>query len=260
VLARVLGYAPHHRLAWWATRSFPQGSFRQLTSAQTAELYSTLSPDGRWIVYSGEGTGNRDLYLQSTSGDTPINLTKDSPDDDEQPAWSPDGKLLAYTTVGMELRPQNSAGRSEIWVVAVDAGAPPRKVFDGDATMPSWSPGGMRIAFNQSLSIDRHVGVLTIPSSGGEPVLVEGDQAEIAWNPVWAPDGRYIYFISNHGGSPNIWRKAIDETTGATRGEAEPITTPAAAVAHLSVSSDGKHISYSAVSEAQHIQRVPLIL
>lgn len=297
VASLIGGYAAYALWGGAAIDPLPRASFRQLTSAPTAELYSTLSPDGKWIVYSGEGTGNRDLYLQSTSGDTPINLTKDSPDDDEQPAfspdgewiafrsardggglfvmgrtgervrrithdgfnpaWSPDGRSLAYTSVPMELRPQNSVGVSQLWVATADGSAPPRKIYDGDATMPNWSPNGTRIAFNQALSIDRHVSVLTIPASGGEPVLVEGEAGEIAWNPVWAPDGRYLYFISNRGGSPNIWRSAIDENSGTPRDTPQPITTPASVVAHLSLSADGKKISYSAVSETQNIQQLP---
>jgi eukaryotic-like serine/threonine-protein kinase len=291
------GYAAFNLWNSGANDAAPQASFRQVTSMPTAELYSSLSPDGKWILYAGEGTGNRDIYLQSTSGETPINLTRDSLDDDEQPVfspdgeqiafrsardggglfvmgrtgervrritrdgfnptWSPDGKSLAYTSIPMELRPQNSIGVSQLWVMAVDASTPPRKIYDGDATMPSWSPNGTRIAFNQSLSIDRHVSVLTVPAGGGEAVLVEGAAGEIAWNPVWAPDGRHLYFISNRGGSPNIWRIALDETTGIPRGAPQSITTPAAVVAHLSVSADGRQISYSAVSETQNIQRLP---
>lgn len=291
------GYAAFSAWRGRAGDAQPAATFRQLTSVPAAELFSSLSPDGKWIVYTGEGTGNRDIYLQSTSGETPINLTANSADDDEQPAfspdgeqiafrssrdggglfvmgrtgervrrltrdgfnpaWSPDGKWLAYTSIRMELRPQNSVGVSQLWVVAADASTPPRKIYDGDATMPSWSPSGARIAFNQSLSADRHVSVMTIAAGGGEPVLVEGNATEIAWNPVWAPDGRHLYFISNRGGSPNIWRTAIDETSGEPRGTPVPITTPAAVVAHLAVSADGRRISYSAVSETQNIQRMP---
>jgi Tol biopolymer transport system component len=275
----------------------PEATFAPLTSAPAAELYSSLSPDAKWIVYAGESAGNRDIYLQSTSGETAINLTKDSVVDDEQPAfspdgeriafrsardggglfvmgrtgegvrrvtrqgynpaWSPDGKSLVFTSISMEFRPQNSTGRSELWIGTVDGSTPPHKIYDGDATMPSWSPDGQRIAFNQALTVGSHVSVMTIPIAGGEPTRVEGVDEEIAWNPVWSPDGRYLYFISNRGGSPNIWRLAIDQVSGTVLSAPQPITTPAAVVAHLSISADGKRLSYSAIAETQNVQRLP---
>ena len=290
----VVAAAAYAALTW--NREAPlSASFTQLTSQPAAELFSSLSPDGRWIVYTGEGAGNRDIYLQSTSGQTPINLTAESPHEDEQPAfspdgeriafrssrdggglfvmgrtgeavrrvtadgfnpaWSPDGRRLAYTTHRMELRPQNSEGRSELWVVNVD-GTEARRVYEGDATLPSWSPNGGRIAFAQRLGTDRQMNVLTIAAAGGEPAPIAQSETGIDWNPVWSPDGRYLYFVSDRGGSTNVWRVRIDEETGEERGPPAPITTPAAFAAHLSVSADGQRLSFSAVHETQNIQRL----
>src|SRR5215475_6578724 len=60
-------------------------------------------------------------------------------------------------------------------------------------------------------------------------------------NPVWSPDGKYLYFSSNRGGSMNIWRAPIDEKSGATLGEPEAVTTIGAATSalHLSFSREG---------------------
>ncbi|MBI4477955.1 MAG: PD40 domain-containing protein [Acidobacteria bacterium] len=146
-----------------------RATFNQLTSQPGGELFARLSPDGKWVVYTGEGAGNRDIYLQSVSGQTPINLTANSPADGEQPAfshdgeriafrssrdgggifvmggtgeavrrvtregfnpaWSPDGAELAYTTVPTELRPQNAEQRGQLMVVAVNGGEP-RQLHD----------------------------------------------------------------------------------------------------------------------------------
>jgi serine/threonine protein kinase len=71
-------------------------TFSRITSQPGNEFFPSLSPDGRWIIYSGEVTGNRDIYLQSVSGQAAINLTPDSPENDEQPSFSPDGEHIAF--------------------------------------------------------------------------------------------------------------------------------------------------------------------
>jgi serine/threonine-protein kinase len=54
-----------------------------------------LSPDGRWLVYDSDINGNADLFVVSTEGGTPRQVT-DDPADDLSPDWSPDGTQLAF--------------------------------------------------------------------------------------------------------------------------------------------------------------------
>ena len=58
-------------------------NFNQLTNSPGIEWFPSLSPDGQWIVFAGDAAGNRDIYLQSVTGQTAINLTADSVDDDD---------------------------------------------------------------------------------------------------------------------------------------------------------------------------------
>jgi len=97
----------------------------------------------------------------------------------------------------------------------------------------------------------------TVPATGGEPVPATDDQVT-DWSPVWSPDGRYIYFVSDRGGSMNLWRIAVDEASGRARGEPEPITTPAPFLAHPTVSADGRQVAYTAVTQTSNIQRLTL--
>jgi Tol biopolymer transport system component/serine/threonine protein kinase len=270
-----------------------RASFAQLTALPGIEAFPSLSPDGQWVAYSASVSGNLDVYLQSTSGQTPIDLTAQSPADDDQPAfspdgqriafrsdregggifvmgrtgeavrrvtrfgfnpaWSPDGTRLVFATERMGLMPLNAEGDSELWVVPVEGGEP-RRLSAADGVQPKWSPHGQRIVFQRRLgSRGLQMDIMTIPADGGEPTPVTGDQAA-DWSPTWSPDGRFVYFVSDRGGSMNLWRIAVDEASGHPRGEPEPLTTPAAFVAHPSLSADGRRIAFSSVLTQQNIQ------
>jgi serine/threonine protein kinase len=71
--------------------TMPNVSFTKLTDQAGAETFPSLSPDGRSFVYTKDG----DIWFQRVGGKNPINLTKDSPALDMQPAFSPDGEQLA---------------------------------------------------------------------------------------------------------------------------------------------------------------------
>ncbi|MBI2535830.1 MAG: PD40 domain-containing protein [Gemmatimonadetes bacterium] len=257
------------------------------------EWFPSLSPDGQWLVYSGEASGNRDIYLLSVGGRNPINLTADSPEADDQPAfspdgeqiafrseregggifvmgrtgeavrrvtrfgyrpaWSPDGARLALATENVDLNPQNSETRGELWVADVRTGET-RRLPVADAALPSWSPHGRRIAFFQRLGHVAQGHVWTVPVAGGEPAAVTSGSTR-NWSPAWSPDGRYLYFVSDRGGAMNLWRVRMDEESGRTLADPEPVTTPATSLAHVSLSADGRQLAYSSVLVTSNIQR-----
>ena len=270
-------------------------NFRQLTSGPGIEWFPSLSPDCQWIVFAGDGAGNRDIYQQSVSGQNAFNLTPDSRDDDDQPAlspdgtqiafrsardgggifvmgrtgeavrrvtregfnpaWSPDGSRLVYTLNAMELRPTNYDGPTGLRLVNV-AGGEVTRLYDGDAALPQWSPHAKRIAFTRRFTAPvAQANIMTIPVAGGAVVAATTGVAT-NWNPVWAPDGRHLYFASDRGGSTNVWRTAIDEDSGQPLGAPEPLTTPAPFAAHLTISASGRCLAYSSVVETQNIHKL----
>lgn len=156
-------------------------TFAKLTSAAGIETSPSLSPDGKWIVYASGG----DIQLQAIGGQVPINLTKDEPAADAQPAFSPDGELIAFQSArggggifvmgrtGESVRrltnhgfdpawtpdgrfvvfataatndPDNRASVSEGWKVEIATGKMTR-ITAGDLMQPDVSPNGHRIAY-----------------------------------------------------------------------------------------------------------------
>ena len=97
--------------------------------------------------------------------------------------------------------------------------------------------------------------VWTVDPGGRDPVAVTTDGAP-NWNPVWAPDGSQLYFVSGRGGPINLWRVPIDESSGKTLGPPEPVTTPAPFVAHIAISADGHRIAYSSILRSRNLQKL----
>jgi Tol biopolymer transport system component/DNA-binding winged helix-turn-helix (wHTH) protein len=280
------------------TRSKPAAdppSFVQLTDQPGEELYPSLSPDGKSIVYASRATGNWDIYLQRVGGKNPVNLTRDSEADDTQPAfspqgdqitfrserdgggiflmggtgenvkrltyfgyypaWSPDGREIVCASATFFDPKVRLSTQSQLYSVSVATGAKRLIATPGTslAMQPSWSPHGNRIAY--WALVGSQLDVLTVPVGGGEPVAVTHDLA-VDWNPVWSPDGAYLYFVSDRGGSMNLWRVAIDEKSGTVLGALEPVTAPSSETGFLSFSHSGHQITYAARSRTGNIMRV----
>ena len=273
----------------------PAVSFEQVTYQSGPEFFPSLSPDGKSIAYASRASGNWDIYFQTIGSTNTINLTKDSPTDDSQPAFSPDGHTIAFRSeregggiyvmgangespvrmsdfgyspswspdggqilIGTEKIPQPSTRptKSQLWKIDLKTGQRQR-VSEGDALQPTFSPHQKRIAYwSRPDRYGQREHIWTIPVSGGEAVAVtDGSTTDL--NPVWSPDGRYLYFSSNRGGSSNIWRVAIDEETGVTSGRPEAVTAIGATASplHLSFARNG-HLAYSAQTEIRNLRSV----
>jgi Tol biopolymer transport system component/DNA-binding winged helix-turn-helix (wHTH) protein len=264
----------------------------KLTSEAGTEYSVSLAPDGKSFIYSGRESGNWDIYWQRVGGRKTVNLTKDSAADDVQPAYSPDGNFIAFHserepsgTYVMEATSENvrrlsdvgfdpawspdgkelvvstdyfgdpakrSRIPSQLWILDLATGAK-RLLTNGDAVQPSWSPGGQRIAYWALQAGSGQRDIWTIPASGGETIRVTNDQA-LDWNPVWSPDGKYLYFASDRGGSMNFWRVPLDETSGRVLGAPETVVTPSVYSQHLSFSRDGKRLAYVQKLETRNLQ------
>lgn len=145
------------------------------------------------------------------------------------PAWSPDGRQLAYVSF--------ETGKAVVWTQDVATGAR-RKLADfrGSNSAPTWSPDGQRLVV--TLSTDGNSQLYSLPAAGGTPVRLTRNSA-IDTEAVFAPDGRSLFFVSDRGGGPQVYRMPLD-----AGGSAERLSFTGPYNISPSISPDGKLLAY----------------
>ncbi|HEV8336556.1 MAG TPA: protein kinase [Candidatus Polarisedimenticolia bacterium] len=210
-----------------------------------------FSPDGQWIAFRSEGEG-KGIFVMGATGESAHRVA----DFGFNPAWSPDGKELLVATEGLT-DPTSRSTRSQLWRIDVMSGEKKQiPMKQDDAVQPSWSPHGKRIAFwGLPAGTGKRV-LYTVAADGGEATALNDDNF-FNWCPVWSPDGKYLYFASDRGGSMNLWRRPIDEQTGAPLGEPEPVTSAGQWNGQISISKSGQ-VVYAALSTSFAVERYPV--
>jgi tricorn protease len=159
-------------------------AFEKLASKITQ---ASLSPTGARAVFEARG---EIFTVPAEKGDV-RNITNTAGVAERYPAWSPDGKQIAYFSdesgeYELHLRAQSGLGD----VQKISLGTPPAFYYD-----PLWSPDGKKIAYQDSL---RQLWYLDLESK--KPVRIDGDTyftPERGMNPDWSPDSKWIAYTKN---------------------------------------------------------------
>jgi tricorn protease len=176
------------------------GDVRNLTNTTgVAERDPAWSPNGKWIAYFSDGSGEYALHLRQQDGLGEVKKIKlgDPPSFYYLPTWSPDSKKIAY-----------SDKRSNLWYLDVDAGKPilvdtnPYAGGPGSGFNPVWSPDSRWLAYTRQLDSSlRGAFVYGVEDKTAHQVT---DGLSDAASAAFDKNGKYLYFFASTDVGPVI--------------------------------------------------------
>jgi Tol biopolymer transport system component len=193
----------------WTAR--PDGTdLKQLTNRVGYDAETTVSNDGKWLLFTSDRDGDLEIYKMHPDGTGVTRLTH-TPGYDGGPWFSRDGKWICYRAH----HPADSAGIAEehallaqhlvrptsmdLWVMHADGtGAHRITSLPGASFAPYFTPDGKSIIFSSNWEnpMGRHFDVYLVSREGGKPLPVTRDESFNAF-PMFSPDGRWLVFESN---------------------------------------------------------------
>ena len=214
----------------------PVGDLRNVAHQIADAIYQKITAvrGAFWtrIAYiTAVGLGNNTSYsllIADSDGFNPQVVAR-SKESLLSPAWSPDGKKIAYVSF--------ESGNSNIYVQDITTGS--RQLVEshpkGINGAPAWSPDGSKLAV--ALSFAGNLNIYVLDMASRQETRLTSNNLAINTQPVWAPDGQSIYFTSDRSGQPQIYQTPVSGGT-ATR-----ISFQGQNNQNVSVSYDGKQIA-----------------
>lgn len=184
------------------TSTLPPAPAQIATSPLSGLFSSDLSvyPDGIMILSLADGY-YKHLFAYHPS-DLPLTRITDHPWDDIQPAISPDGSRIAYTS--------RRNGFWDIYVFDLKNGTSTRVTdsltYDGH---PAWSPDGQWLAYESYANGNLDIFIQSLTDLATAPLQLTDDPTP-DFSPAWSPRGSDIAFTSLRSGEPEIWTASVD--------------------------------------------------
>ncbi|HYK21843.1 MAG TPA: PDZ domain-containing protein [Pyrinomonadaceae bacterium] len=168
-----------------------KGDVRNLThSSGSAERDPAWSPDGKYVSYFSDKSGEYKLVIEAQDGLTPPReITLANPTHYYTPSWSPDSKKLLFTDTNLK-----------VWVLDLATGQ--AKVVGQDPWMvpvrtlnPVWSPDSKWVAYSSRLRSLYHAIFVSNVETGETKQITDG-LADAVW-PAWDASGKYLWFLAS---------------------------------------------------------------
>jgi dipeptidyl aminopeptidase/acylaminoacyl peptidase len=178
------------------------GKAKALTSGESKNMMSAVSPDGRLIAFTSAQKGKpNNIWLIGIEGDNLVQLTS-STADDREPRWSADGSTLYFTRIHTYMK------KSDIMRVRLDPlGEAEPVVQNGRRNwLPDISPDGGTLVYVRSESDDGSKNVIVVRrlETGEETVIKPLGETECL-RPVWAADASGLVFHATVGSTRNLY-------------------------------------------------------
>jgi len=181
------------------------------------------------IAYVTKKGSSFNLWVADADGESPQSALASS-EPIISPAWSPNGGQLAY--VSFEAR------KPTIYVHEVATGKRHLVAnFKGSNSAPAWSPDGKTLALTLSRDGGSQLNLLDVTAAGSQPRRI-AQSSSIDTEPVFTADGKTIYFVSDRGGSPQIYRVPV------AGGNPERVTFTGTYNISPALSPDGRWLAY----------------
>jgi len=169
-----------------------EGNTRNLTNQSASrETHPRWSPDGKWIAYLSDSTGEEELYIVSQDGKQRIRLTTDGHCHRYEPNWSPDSKKLVFSDKDLNLYYIDVKDKK---LVQID------KSNRNEIRQYSWSPDSKYLTYSKTG--ENRIDAIFIYSFADKSVHQVTPGLTNDYSPVFDQDGKYLYFLSERNFNP----------------------------------------------------------
>jgi serine/threonine protein kinase/Tol biopolymer transport system component len=212
---------------------------RQLTTDSYIEGLGSVSPDGRYVVFSSNRSGNFNIWRMDLASGEQKQLTQGA-EIDSQAGCSPDGQWVLFRSLRQ--------GKSTFWKVPISGGTP-EQLSNKSSTWAAISPDGKLVAlryFDDQANANK---IAVIPFGGGEPIKtldISASAREVGLG--WAQDSKAVIYASGLNDADNIWSFPLDN------GPAKQLTYfNSGLIFAFQMSRDGKQIALSRGSQTDDV-------